>query len=93
VSGKRERDESYGRRLYVEVTTRKHRGEEAIRASESLGGSADVGEILREGLAKGSQGGESWEGLTDEEGSSTGLRNGWGGARGAVGRSLRGGRA
>ena len=81
MSGKRERDESYGRRLYVEVTTRNHRGEEAIRASESLGGSADVGEILREGLAKGSQGEESWEGLTDEEGTLQAYEMGGGGVR------------
>jgi hypothetical protein len=32
-----------------------------------------------ESLVEGSQEGESWEGLTDEEGSSTSLQDGWGG--------------
>jgi hypothetical protein len=53
--------------------------------------STGVGESLREGFiegresfressrGEGSQGEESWEGLTDEEGSSTGLQDGWGG--------------
>jgi hypothetical protein len=44
-------------------------------------GSTGVGESLREG----SQGEESWEGLTDEEGSSTGLQDGWGGFPGENG--------